>query len=64
MTERTSELELIREAELRKLVKLSHATIWRLYKTDRFPRPVRLTNRTVAWRLVDIERWLKERASQ
>jgi prophage regulatory protein len=64
MSEKTSKLELIRESELRGLVKLSHATIWRLYKKDRFPRPIRLTNRTVAWRLVDIERWLNERASQ
>jgi predicted DNA-binding transcriptional regulator AlpA len=64
MNEHTSDLELVREAELRKLVKLSHSTIWRLCRTDHFPKPIRLTNRTVAWRLVDIEGWLNDRASQ
>jgi predicted DNA-binding transcriptional regulator AlpA len=60
-----SNLELVRENELRRIVKLSHATIWRLCRTDpKFPKPLKLSDRAIAWRLVDVERWLNERASQ
>jgi predicted DNA-binding transcriptional regulator AlpA len=64
MSEKTSDLELIRESELRHIVKLSHATIWRLCRAGKFPKAVKLSQRAIAWRLVDIERWLAECTGQ
>jgi prophage regulatory protein len=55
-------LELVRESELRRIVKLSHATIWRLCRAGKFPKPIKLSQRAIAWRLVDVERWLAERS--
>jgi len=55
-------LELIREAELRGRIRLSHSTIWRLVNANRFPKPIQLTARAKAWRRSDVEAWLVERA--
>ena len=56
-----SNIELVRERELRRIVKLSHATIWRLRRAEKFPKAVKLSQRAIAWRVIDIERWLTER---
>jgi len=36
---------------------LGRSTIYRLMAEDKFPAPVRLAKRAVAWRRVDLERW-------
>ena len=36
---------------------LGRSTIYRLVAQDRFPSPVRLANRAIAWRRTDLERW-------
>ncbi len=36
---------------------LSRSTLYRLIADQRFPRPVRLGPRAVAWRRTDIEAW-------
>jgi prophage regulatory protein len=54
-------VELLREADLRNRLKLSHTTIWRLLRAGKFPPPVKVSERLKAWRLVDIERWVAER---
>jgi len=53
---------LVREDELRTRIKLSHATIWRLVRQDKFPRPISIGERAKAWRLSDIEAWIASRA--
>jgi prophage regulatory protein len=40
---------------------LSRSTIYQLMAEGRFPRPVRLGMRAVAWREADIEQWLDSR---
>jgi prophage regulatory protein len=40
---------------------LGRSTIYRLMAEDRFPSPVRLTNRAVAWRRSDLDRWSEGR---
>jgi prophage regulatory protein len=36
---------------------LGRSTIYRLMADDKFPHPVKLTPRVVAWRRVDLESW-------
>lgn len=40
---------------------LGRSTIYRLMAEDKFPPPVRLAKRAVAWRRIDLERWSAER---
>ena len=37
------------------------ATLQRLRKAGRFPKPVRLGRRCLRWREEDVERWAKQR---
>ena len=36
---------------------LGRSKIYRLVAQDKFPSPVRLANRAIAWRRTDLERW-------
>lgn len=40
-----------------RLTGLGRSTIYRMMAEERFPAPVRLANRIVAWRRTDLERW-------
>ena len=40
---------------------LGRSTIYRLVAQDKFPSPVRLANRAIAWRRTDLERWTEGR---
>jgi prophage regulatory protein len=40
---------------------LGRSTIYRLMAEDKFPSPVRLAKRAIAWRLSDLERWSEGR---
>jgi len=40
---------------------LGRSTIYRLMDEHKFPRPVRLTEKAVAWKMSDIEQWMEER---
>ena len=51
-------LKLLRESELRSLLKISHSTIYTLIKRGFFPPPLRIGLRAVAWRQTDVEKWL------
>jgi prophage regulatory protein len=44
-----------------RLTGLGRSTIYRLMAEDKFPTPVRLTKRAVAWRRADLERWSEGR---
>jgi prophage regulatory protein len=50
-----------RRPEVETLTGLSCATIYRLMAEGRFPKPVKLGERSVAWREADLEVWLAER---
>ena len=51
----------LRMAGVVRLTGLGRSTIYRLIAEDKFPSPVRLTKRAVAWRRVDLERWSEAR---
>jgi predicted DNA-binding transcriptional regulator AlpA len=38
-------------------VPFSAATLWRLVKAGRFPRPVKVTDQISAWRCSDVKKW-------
>lgn len=40
---------------------LGRSTIYRLVAEDKFPTPVRLSARAIAWRRSDLERWSEAR---
>ena len=45
--------------ELCTIVGLSKPTIYRLMNNKQFPRPVKLSKSRVAWRVRDIDGWIK-----
>jgi prophage regulatory protein len=44
-----------------RLTGLSRSTVYRLIADERFPRPVQLGPRAVAWRRVDVDAWSEAR---
>lgn len=47
---------------LSRYVPFSAATLWRLVKTGRFPRPVKVTPQITAWRSSDVQEWAEDPA--
>jgi len=47
----------VRMAAVVRMTGLGRSTIYRLIAEDRFPSPVRLAKRAVAWRRADLEQW-------
>lgn len=44
-----------------RLTGLGRSTIYRLIAEHKFPRPVKLGRRAIAWRRADLERWSEVR---
>ena len=53
----TSTALLLRMAAVMQTTGLGRSTIYKLIAEDKFPSPVQLTGRAVAWRRADLERW-------
>ena len=53
----TSTALLLRMAAVIQATGLGRSTIYKLIAEDKFPLPVQLTGRAVAWRRADLERW-------
>lgn len=58
---KTSNLQILDVSQVQQMVGLSKPTIYRLMKVGEFPRPIRLSQCRVAWRLIDLENWLHSR---
>ena len=52
---------LLRLPEVRTRVSISRAQIYKLMNEGRFPKSVKLTERTVAWRESEIDAWIEEK---
>ena len=52
---------ILKLKEVRRLTRLSKATIYRLLNSGEFPRPIRLGVRAVGWRREEVEQWLDDR---
>jgi len=53
---------LMRLPNVIRMTGLARSTIYKLISDERFPPPLKLTQRAVAWRLMDIEQWIASRA--
>jgi prophage regulatory protein len=53
--------QLIRLPQVRQNVGLSRSEIYRLISLNRFPRPVPLGERAVAWDAHEVQRWIEAR---
>ena len=59
------ESQILRRADVELRTQLSKASIYRLMRASKFPRPVRLGPRAVGWIASEITAWIesRERAS-
>ena len=56
-----SDIKLLRLPEVRAKVGISRSEIYRLVSLKRFPTPVPLGERLIAWRSDEINTWIAER---
>ena len=52
---------LIRLKELIKIIGLSRSTVYKLLSEGKFPKRIKLTQKTVVWRLSEIQTWIDEK---
>jgi prophage regulatory protein len=50
----------IRQKQLLLQLPFSAPTLWRKVKAGSFPKPIKLGENITAWRVADIDAWLKE----
>ena len=53
--------QILRRPQVQERTGLSQASIYRLIRLGRFPRPIRIGVRAVGWRQEELEEWIKER---
>ena len=56
-------LMFVRLPAVLRMTGLGRSTVYRMIAQDKFPRPVRIGERAVAWRQSDLERWSGARPS-
>jgi predicted DNA-binding transcriptional regulator AlpA len=54
---------LLRQCDLLTLIPFSHATLWRRVGDGTFPKPTKLSERVVAWRVGAVRQWLAQQQS-
>ncbi|PLX71313.1 MAG: AlpA family transcriptional regulator [Denitrovibrio sp.] len=55
--------KLCRLPEVIKLTGLSRSSIYALMAKNKFPQPIKLSERSVAWVSTDIQSWIDEKIS-
>jgi prophage regulatory protein len=61
MNNQDTQVLVVRMSRLVEMIGLSRSTIWKLLSEGKFPNPIRLGSRSIAWRINDIEEWLQSR---
>ena len=51
------QVTFLRMAAVLRMTGLGRSTIYRLMAENKFPSPVRLAKRAIAWRRIDLEMW-------
>jgi len=54
-------MRLLRLPAVCAMTGLPRATVYAWARLERFPRPIKLGERSSAWRLDEVERWVEER---
>lgn len=54
-------LQLLRIADICRLLRISKPTFWRMRRNPEFPRPAELSIGVVAWYASDIQDWIDKR---
>jgi prophage regulatory protein len=54
--------EVLRKPQIRKIVKASDATIWRWEKAGKFPKRIKIGPNSVGWLKSEIDEWLQNLA--
>lgn len=52
--------QFMRRTEIEQVLRIGRSTIYGLMSQGEFPKPVRISPRSVAWRVSDIEDYLKK----
>lgn len=55
------DLQLLKAADVARLLRVSVRQVWRLVASGALPEPVKLAARTVRWREADLAAWLEGR---
>jgi len=53
-------IELLSIKDVTKLLKLPKSTLYYLIQKGKFPKPLKLSDRKIAWKVTQIEEWLKQ----
>lgn len=56
-------LKIIRRPEVESITGLSRSTIYFKMEKDTFPKPIKLSERSVGWLEHEVQAWLKDRIS-
>ncbi|MBW2186923.1 MAG: AlpA family phage regulatory protein [Deltaproteobacteria bacterium] len=56
----TKKDSLLRMKQVLEIVPLGKSTVWKMVAENKFPQPVKLSERCTAWRESDIQRWMDE----
>ena len=56
--------QIIKKPTVIKLSTLSSATIYRLIKQGKFPKQIKLSERSSGWVLEEVEQWLEEKINK
>ncbi|KJY90369.1 MULTISPECIES: helix-turn-helix transcriptional regulator [Pseudoalteromonas] len=57
----TKQDRILRLEEVTQMVGLSRTTLWRMERKGAFPSRIPLSSRSVGWRSIDIENWMKNK---
>ncbi|MEQ3530169.1 AlpA family transcriptional regulator [Pseudoalteromonas sp. XMcav11-Q] len=60
-SQNTHQERILRLEEVTQMVGLSRTTLWRMERKGEFPSRIPLSSRSVGWRSVDIENWMKNK---
>lgn len=58
------EERLLSIKDVKAITTLSHTTIYKKIKLGEFPKPLKITGKSSAWRYSDIAKWIEDLATE